>query len=129
MSPAKSEGRSGMTSFPLFEGMTAADSLSLWSDGPIPASMWAEARQWDRANPLQMPAAKIVRVQMKRALGVKLLAFAIQQAITARCLVEARDLETLGLTARQIRDWKDEALAHVLAAKPGLAEFVMQEAA
>lgn len=118
-------------SFPLFPGISARDALSLSTDGPIPARAWAEADAYDRAHPLQ-PGHAITRlgaVTIKRRHGVKLLSWAMAQAIAARgCVMEA-DLAKLGLTAKQVKDWSPEALARVLACEPALNEFNYQEAA
>jgi len=120
-----------MLSFPLFPNLSARDALSLSTDGPISARQWAEAEAYDRAHPLQPghAIARIGAVTVKRDFGVKLLSWAMAQAIAARgCVLEA-DLARLGLSEKQVKAWKDEALARVLALEPGLNEFNFQEAA
>jgi hypothetical protein len=118
-------------SFPLFPGLSARDALSLSTDGPISARQWAEARAYDLAHPLQ-PGHAITRIgaiSIKRSFGVKLLSRAIAQAITARGLVEERDLLNIGLSKKQVAEWTPAALAKVLGSHPGLTEFAFQEAA
>jgi hypothetical protein len=118
-------------SFPLFPGLSARDALSLSTDGPIAAKQWAEASAYDLAHPLQ-PGHAITRigaVTLKRAYGVKLLSWAMAQAIAMRGCVMEQDLAKLGLSEAQVKDWKAEALARVLACEPGLNEFNYQEAA
>lgn len=119
------------TSFPLFPGLSARDALSLSTDGPISAAQWAEASAYDNAHPLQPGHAitRISSVTVKRSFGVKLLSWAMAQAIAMRGAVEQRDLENLGLTPRQIGDWKQEALGLVLASNPAFAGFAFEEAA
>lgn len=120
-----------MLSFPLFPGLSARDALSLSTDGPISAAQWAEAAAYDKAHPLKPghAAAKLGAVTVKRAFGVKLLSWAMAQAIAARGCVMEQDLAKLGLSEKQVKDWKAEALARVLACEPGLNEFNYQEAA
>lgn len=118
-------------SFPLFPGISARDALSRSTDGPILAKQWAEADEYDRAHPLQPSHAltRIGKVTIKRDYGVKLLSWAMAQAIAARGCVMDADLAKLGLSEKQVKDWKAEALALVLAAEPALNEFNYQEAA
>lgn len=116
-------------SFPLFAGMSAATSLGLSTDGPIPQSKWAEAHAWDMSHPLPDVAPAVTRVEIRKGYGIRLLAFHIRQALVARGLVEERDIANLGLTPKQITDWKPEALALVLSTNPQLAEAAFAEAA
>lgn len=116
-------------SFHVFPGLSAADSLSLSTDGPIPHEKWLEAFAHDRDHPLTLETVELRRVELKRSFGVRLLAFTMLRAIMARGLVEERDLAGLGLTAKQIAEWKQEAMALVLAGNPALAEFAFAEAA
>jgi len=118
-----------MPSFHIFPGLSASDSLSLSTDGPIPHELWVEAFAYDLAHPLTVETVEVRRVELKRSFGVRLLAFAMLNAIRARGLVEERDLAGLGLTAKQLADWKQEAMALVLSGNPSLAEFAFQEAA
>lgn len=120
-----------MLSFPIFAGLSAATSLSLSTDGRIPHELWAEAFAYDRDHPLSvdLSAEALAKVELKRSFGVRLLAFAMGNAIRARGLVEERDLANLGLTAKQLADWKQEAMALVLSGNPALAEFAFAEAA
>lgn len=120
-----------MLSFPLFPGLSARDALSKSTDGPISAKEWAEAREYDRAHPLE-PGHAVVRlgaVTLKRDYGVQLLSWAMAQAIIARGLVEERDLTGLGLTEKQVKAWSPAALNKVLGSHPGFTDFAFQEAA
>jgi hypothetical protein len=118
-----------MLSFKLFPGLSATDSLSLSTDGPIPHELWVEAFAYDRDHPLTVETVELSRIELKHAFGVRLLAFTMLNAIRARGLVEERDLGGLGLTQKQIAEWKQEAMALVLSGNPSLAEFAFQEAA
>lgn len=117
-----------MLSFPVFPGLSATQSLSLSTDGPISQQLWAEARAYDLANPLSIETLEIHRVTLKRSFGISLLAFHMRKAILSRGLLEERDIANLGLTPTQIAEWKQEALALVLSANPTLSEFAFQEA-
>lgn len=118
-----------MLSFSVFPGLSATDSLSLSTDGHIPHELWVEAFAYDRDHPLTVETMELRRIELKRSFGVQLLAFAMLNAIRARGLVEERDLANLGLTEKQLAEWKQEAMALVLSANPALAEFAFAEAA
>jgi len=119
----------GPLSFPLIAGFSAAASLSLSTDGHISSAQWAEAHAWDRAHPLTVETPAIARVEIRKSYGIRLLAFHFRQALIARGLIEERDVANLGLTQKQIADWKPEALALVLSSNPRLAEAAFAEAA
>lgn len=116
-------------SFPIFAGFSAATSLGLSTDGHIPPGKWAEAHAWDAAHPLPDAAPAVARVEIRKSYGIRLLAFHFHQALVARGLIEERDVANLGLTQKQIADWKPEAMALVLGANPQLAEAAFAEAA
>lgn len=119
----------GPLSFPLFAGKSAVTSLELSTDGHIPPAKWAEAYAWDAAHPLPDDRPAVTRVEIRKSFGIRLLAFHFRQALIARGLIEERDIANLGLTQKQIADWKPEALALVLSSHPQLAEAAFAEAA
>lgn len=113
--------------FPVFDGFSAAASLSLSTDGPIDQELLALAQAYDRARPLPAPVTRIGKITLKPAAVVRIMATAIEKAAIRCGIVHRADFRQLGLTDAEIDRHYQEAFLKASLRHPGL--FAEGEAA
>lgn len=113
--------------FPIFDGFTAAQSLSLSTDGPIPSHLLDLAHAYDRSMPPVPQAARIGKITLKPAAVVRIMATAIEKAVVRCGTVHRLDFKQLGLKDAEIDRYFQEAFLQASQRRPGL--FLESEAA
>lgn len=113
--------------FPIFEGFTAAASLSLSTDGPIDPQLLALAHAHDRAAPPEPQQARIGKITLKPAAIVRIMSTAIEKAAVRCGAVHRADFRQLGLKDVEIDRHFQEAFLRAAQRQPSL--FLDSEAA
>lgn len=107
--------------FPLFEGFTAAASLSLSTDGAIDPKHLALAHAHDMAQLASNPRrARIGKITLKPAAIVSIMATAIEKAAVRSGQVHRLDFKQLGLRDDEIDRHYQEAFLRASQRRPGL---------
>ena len=116
--------------FDIFPGFSAAESLSLSTDGAIDAAHMALAEAHDMAAPHpRRPSARIARVTLKPEAVTANMATAIEKAALREQALTRAELLSLGLSAAEIDRHFSAALRRAMAARPGLMALAAGEAA
>lgn len=103
--------------FPVFDGFTAAASLSLSTDGHIDRQLLALAHAFDQAQPLP---ARIGKITLKPAAIVRIMATAIEKAVVRCGTVERTDFRQLGLKDAEIDQHYQAAFLQAAQRRPHL---------
>lgn len=107
--------------FPVFDGFTAAASLSLSTDGAIDPAHLALAHAHDRQQLASEPRrARIGKVKLKPAAIVSIMAAAIEKAAVRSGIVHRLDFKQLGLRDDEIDRHYAEAFMQASQRRPGL---------
>jgi hypothetical protein len=109
--------------FPLVAGFSARESLSLYSDGPLPSAWWRAAAAHDAAHPPPRPAARIRTgsVALKAHAVIAIMATAMEKAAAREGRITRDELMTLGLTSAEVETHARAAFRLALTRTPGLA--------
>lgn len=113
--------------FPIFDGFTAAASLSLSTDGRIDPHLLDLAHAYDRAAPPAPQPARIGKVTLKPAAIVRIMTTAIEKAVVRCGTVHRADFQQLGLKEDEIDRHFQEAFLKASQSHPAL--FSCNEAA
>lgn len=114
--------------FPILDGFTAAESLSLSTDGPMDPQHLLLAHAHDRAaTSSAQHAARIGKIKLKPAAIVRVMSTAIEKAVVRCGIVHRADFRQLGLTDAEIDKHFQEAF--LLASQRQPALFLSSEAA
>lgn len=105
--------------FPVFDGFTAAASLSLATDGPIDPQLLRLAHEHDAAQPPQPQPARIGKVTLKPAAIVRIMSTAIEKAVVRSGSVHRLDFKQLGLTDAEIERYYHDAFIQASMRRPG----------
>jgi hypothetical protein len=107
--------------FPVFDGFTAAASLSLSTDGPIDPHHLALAHAYDLARVGTEPRrARIGKVTLKPSAIVSIMATVIEKAAVRSGTVHRLDFKQLGLRDDEIDRHFPEAFLRASQRRPGL---------
>lgn len=118
----------GALPFPVFDGFSAAASLSLATDGPINPHHLDLAHAYDLAALKAAPRpARIGKITLKPAAIVAIMATAIEKAAIRSGMVHRADFRQLGLAEDEIDRHFREAFLRAAQRRPGL--FSCSEAA
>jgi len=113
--------------FPVFQGFTAVQSLSLSTDGRIDPRLLDLAHAHDRTAPPADQPARIGKITLKPAAIVRIMATAIERAVVRSGTVHRLDFKQLGLKDAEIDRHFQEAFLRASQRQPRL--YVSGEAA
>ena len=106
--------------FPVFDGFTAAASLSLSTDGPIDRELLTLAHAYDRSQPPAPQPARIGNITLKPAAIIRIMASVIDKAAVRCGAVHRSDFHQVGLKDAEIDLHFREAFLRASLTRPSL---------
>jgi hypothetical protein len=115
--------------FPVFQGFSAVSSLSLSSDGPIPAEHWHLAHAHDAANRNAPRPLRLGKVTIKPAAILAIMVRIILKEAARKGTVMREDFLRYGLNPIDVDRHFAQALRHAGLLHPGLSSLDAVQAA